>query len=179
MSRYLPLAYMALAVGLSGCAWKGTLGSLFDAPSTGADLPFSNVGLYAEQPPEPCERDDVPFEPPSGEPSAVMAFAEDGTFVYATSEAALRGESEYWVWRGNYKVSGDTVSARMVTPGWDSGYSRIVSGFTLITSGPESFYYEAVRYDSYIVRYGVAEDRPVGCFRQPFVLRWGMRGLDG
>lgn len=100
-----------------------------------------------------------------------MAFTNDGEFIYATSEAALRGEERYWVWRGNYKVDGEVVGARMFMPGWDSGYSRVVSGLRLIPTGPESFYYESVRYDSYIVRYGVAEDRPAGCFRQPFALR--------
>ena len=162
------IGVLVLGAGLAGCTWRGTLGGLHDVPSTGRDLPFP-VGVYvADGQPTPCER------PPDGavfDPSAVcttcrfMAFADDGTFVVAESEEALRNPTAYHdpyglaVRLGNYRVEGGRVIARAVGPGGDSGYSRIVSTFDLAPTGPASFAYDVA----------FTADGPTGCSRRGYV----------
>ncbi len=161
----LAISAAVVCMALGGCfPFLGTKGSLHETASMGSDLPFL-TGLYVEEgEATPCEGvpDDVAFDS-----TAVcgvcryMSFAEDGTFVVGRSAEEVREvgpSSPYAAWPGNYRVSGDDVDARAVSPGGDTNYARYVNRFDLRSTGPRSFV--RIRYFSTRrqVRFGKYEE---------------------
>ena len=160
------------SVLLSGCAVLGTKGTLHASPSTAADLPFSNDGVYVPSGGlTPCwQRETAPDT--TDLIGRVMAFTDDGAFAIGLSVEALtqpprrrcREALDCAVDYGNYLVVDGIVEARAVGSGGDTNYRRIVSSYRLTPTGSESFYME-YRHTEPI--FGDGER----CHRQNYVLR--------
>ena len=160
---------LLIVAGLAGCAVLGTKGQLHAEPSTAADLPFSNDGIYvASGELTSCDEARTASDSLPELVKPVLSFADDGAFMLARSMEAYEHLPEMLyggaVVYGNYRVIDGIVEARAVGPGGDTNYRRIVSTYRLTPTGPESFYMD-YRYAEPMFDDGKL------CHRQEFALR--------
>ena len=118
-------------LALSACGLLGTRGSLHDAPSSAADLPFQAPGVYLRDP-----------GPPEFSAYRAIVFEADGT-LYGVRDTvdidrSVR-EGGYAALKGTYKATGTTVEMRFFTPHPVGNYSSYVQTFVAEPASDRAF----------------------------------------